>query len=198
MNKEILKSLIIFLVLTAAVFYGAHLFAADSEVTFSTENARSTTFLNLVQVLQGIEFDLAFIESLNSQQRGLRRPVVVREVFDGRTGRSNPFAPASPQNTFSLVSPGTAGGIGFPGGGAGFPGGDSGFPGGSFPGIDGGLPAVRAFPAVSRVVRAAVFPKAAAGGSADGGFPGDDGGAGGSAADDTPVPPPDGQTLTLP
>ena len=114
MNKKMIQSLIIFLLMTGVIFYGAHLFAEDSEVSFSTENARSTTFLNLVEVLRGIEFDLAFVDSLTPSPAGFQRPVFVREVFDGRTGRANPFAPASARNSFSIVSPG--GGIpgGFP------------------------------------------------------------------------------------
>ena len=104
MNKDGIKSLAIFLVITGVIFYGAHIFAGDSEVTFSTENARSTTFLNLVQVLNGIEFDLDFVQSLGSGRGGVQNPVIIQDVYDGRTGRANPFAPASSQNTFSLIS----------------------------------------------------------------------------------------------
>ncbi len=87
--------MIIFLVLLAVTAYVAHAFAVESEKKFETIESQSTTFLDLIDRLNNVEFDLEFVRSFTgsgSAARTRTEPGAVARVPENQVGRVNPFS----------------------------------------------------------------------------------------------------------
>ena len=97
MNNQMIKSLVIFFVIVAVLFYGAYSIAPEGEKELQG-GGHTGTFLDLVQALQGIDFDLAFIATLPDAPIPVQRSVVRESISPSQVGRPNPFAPATNQN----------------------------------------------------------------------------------------------------
>ena len=111
MTKEQLKSMIIFLVLLAVTAYVAHAFAVESEKKFETIESQSTTFLDLIDRLNNVEFDLEFVRSFTgsgSTARTRTEPGAVARGPENQVGRVNPFSdtiePLTQQSSFTNSS----------------------------------------------------------------------------------------------
>ena len=88
MQVDKLKPLLLFVILSGALFFAGHRFARQAEVDFVVDHARSSYFLEIVRRLDEIQFD--FTESLGSGGT-LLTPVSVPETSLSQTGRENPF-----------------------------------------------------------------------------------------------------------
>ena len=82
-----IKSVLIFFVLVFVLFYFGSMIAPEPEVSF--EGERSARFLDVVAVLDTIEFDFEFINSFGTT--ALKTDVVISPISPSDSGRDNPF-----------------------------------------------------------------------------------------------------------
>lgn len=94
MNREKIKTITFFIMSVFIIFFLAHTFARESDVSFD-DRLISTIFLTLSNDLESINFDLAFInEFTTASGRSLNEtePPVVIDIPEGFLGRVNPFS----------------------------------------------------------------------------------------------------------
>lgn len=97
MNSGKIKSVFIFIVLTGVLFYFGHLLAR--EPMFSIEDTeQSARFLDAVAVLNDIQFDLDFVNSLGDT--AIKTDVYIRPLSPSDAGRDNPFRKSNPSALF--------------------------------------------------------------------------------------------------
>lgn len=99
MNTHDIKSIFLFLAFTIFLFYAAHSFARESSTTFSLDESRSSTFLEITTILRNITLDIDFARSLSSPD--VARPKLEENIPQSIVGRSNPFT----SRTTPSVSP---------------------------------------------------------------------------------------------
>ena len=98
MNTQAIKSIVFFLILTAVLFFGAHKIASTPDVKFEELSTRAATFIELVAALEGIDFDIDFVESLVVRGNAGSSSVQVPPLSTA-PGRQNPFAPANARSS---------------------------------------------------------------------------------------------------
>lgn len=100
MDLQKVKSLFFFLVLAALLFYFGHTIARESgSAGYSEQSAR---FLGIVAVLDTIQFDLDFVNSLGDTS--IKTDVFVPSLSRGDSGRDNPFMKSNPSASFTSFS----------------------------------------------------------------------------------------------
>lgn len=93
MQVQKIKSALVFLFIIVLVFYTANRLSREAEVSFEMQQERSSQFLVLVETLNAIEFDLAFIIA-DTGNTVVTNPFVL-QVPTGGVGRDNPFSSIS-------------------------------------------------------------------------------------------------------
>ncbi len=97
MNSGKVKSVFIFIILTGILFYFGDLVARES--AFSIEDTeQSARFLDIVAVLNDIQFDLDFVNSLGDT--AIKTNVYIQPLSSSDAGRDNPFRKSSPSALF--------------------------------------------------------------------------------------------------
>ncbi|MCY4577381.1 MAG: hypothetical protein OXB96_03115 [Candidatus Kaiserbacteria bacterium] len=97
MTSQKIKSVFIFIVLVGVLFYFGHLFARESQATSPVDDL-SSRFLAVVAVLDSIQFDFAFLNSLGSS--AVRTDVYIQPLSSSGVGRDNPFMRSGPSTPF--------------------------------------------------------------------------------------------------
>ena len=97
MNSAKIKSVFIFIILTSVLFYFNNLIARES--TFTIEDTeQSAQFLDIVAVLNDIQFDLDFVGSLGDTV--IKTDVYIQPLSPSDAGRDNPFRKSNPSVLF--------------------------------------------------------------------------------------------------
>ena len=89
MDKQKTKSSVLFLLAVVLIFYIAHNMVRDVEVGFEEGQTKSQMFLDLVLRLDGIAFDIDFINAVSRDLVVTRVPDASRGAVS--VGRRNPF-----------------------------------------------------------------------------------------------------------
>ena len=110
MDSQKVKSLLLFLVLTALFFYFGHTIAREPG-SVVVQSEQSTRFLDVIAVLDSIQFDFDFINSLSDTAIKTDEPVPLLSPSD--SGRDNPFMRSNPSAFFAGSSGVPTGAVGF-------------------------------------------------------------------------------------
>ena len=98
MDSQKIKSLFLFLVLTALFFYFGHAIAREPGSSV-VQSEQSTRFLDVIAVLDSIQFDFDFINSLGDTS--IKTDVYVPPLPLSDSGRDNPFMRSNSSTPFS-------------------------------------------------------------------------------------------------
>ena len=114
MNAKTLKSFIIFLIIVAVFAYFANQIKRSGNLIEQSDGATiSESFLQTIEQLESISFDVEFISNLDVSQ--FRTSVIIPPTIPkSSTGRSNPFTftsvrPSAPAPTLNTVIERSAG-----------------------------------------------------------------------------------------
>ena len=107
MDSQKVKSLFFFLVLTALFFYFGHTIAREPGAAAALSE-QPTQFFDVIAVLDSIQFDFDFINSLSDT--AVKTEVYVPPLSPSDSGRDNPFMRSTPSVFFSS-SPGVPTGV---------------------------------------------------------------------------------------
>lgn len=98
MDPQKIKSLFLFLILAALFFYFGHSIAREPGSSV-VQSEQSTRFLDVIAVLDSIQFDFDFINSLSDTS--IKTDVYVPPLSLSDSGRDNPFMRSNPSTPFS-------------------------------------------------------------------------------------------------
>ena len=101
MDIQKVKSLLFFLILTALFFYFGHTIAREPGSSI-VHSEQSTRFLDVIAVLDNIQFDFDFISSLSDTS--IKTEVYVPPLSPSDSSRDNPFMRSSVSSSFSGLS----------------------------------------------------------------------------------------------
>ena len=97
MDSGKVKSVFIFIILVAVLFYFGNLTAREAAFSIA-DTDQSVQFLETVAVLDAIDFDLDFVNSLGGT--AIRTDVYVQPLSPSDAGRDNPFRRSNPSTLF--------------------------------------------------------------------------------------------------
>ena len=97
MDQQKIKSLFIFIILTVILFYLGNMVARKSNPA-TVNSEQSTKFLDTVAMLDTIQFDFDFINSLGSGT--IKTDVYIQPLSNSDVGRDNPFMRSNPSSSF--------------------------------------------------------------------------------------------------
>ena len=92
MILQSLKTLLIFLLLVAVVFYFAHTIARTPGEDVVVTASQTGEVLEIFDALQGVFFDLPYIETITREGRSFTPEQVVRPPLSDEIGRKHPFS----------------------------------------------------------------------------------------------------------
>ena len=115
MQAQKIKTMFFFILIGALLFYAANFLAREPDIAIEDDQSRSHMFLELVEHLSTITFDLDFINTSSRDLFVVRLSNVPRRA--STTGRENPFAKfgRSVRDEPPVVLSGSSGGSGFVG-----------------------------------------------------------------------------------
>ena len=92
MNTAKIKSIVLFFIVAAFIFYTSNTFSRDGKTDLGQGQERSTAFLEAVEMVENIHIDVDFINSLGKGQleTKVRKPRLPNQGI----GRDNPFMSA--------------------------------------------------------------------------------------------------------